>query len=42
MLDELLCKDPNKRLGSMNGILDIVHHPWCKKLKLSDIMHKVI
>ena len=39
---DLLCKDPNRRLGTMNGILDIVNHSWCKKLKLSDVMHRVV
>ena len=31
-----------ERLGSKNGILDILNHPWCKKIKLSDVMNKKI
>lgn len=42
LLADLLCKNPNKRLGHRNGILDIVNDPWCKKLKLSDVMHRTI
>lgn len=38
-LDDLLCKNPAERLGSKNGILDIVNHNWCKKIKLSDIIN---
>ena len=38
----MLCKNPQTRLGFKNGILDIVNTPWCKKVKLSDVMHKTI
>ena len=35
---ELLCKDPKLRLGNKNGIADILNHPWCKKIKITDII----
>jgi len=37
--DDLLCKNPGIRLGSKNGILDIVNHPWCRKIKLTDVIN---
>ena len=40
--DELLCKDPNNRLGNLSGVMDVVNHPWCKKIKLSDVMNRNI
>ncbi len=37
-----MCKNPEERLGSKNGILDIVNHPWCRKIKLSDVIYQRI
>ena len=42
LLSELLCKNPNNRLGSKNGVLDILNHSWCKKVSLTDIIHQRI
>lgn len=39
-IEQLLCKDPNNRLGSIKGVLDVVNHPWCKRIKLADVMHR--
>jgi len=36
---DLLCKNPVERLGTKNGILDIVNHPWCKKIRLADVVN---
>jgi len=40
--DDLLCKDPYARLGCNNGILDIVNHPWCRKIRLTDVINNKI
>lgn len=40
LLTELLKKQPKQRLGYTNGMLEVFNHPWCKKVKLIDIMHK--
>lgn len=39
LLSELLNKNPKNRLGFKNGILDVVNHAWCKKIKLTDVIH---
>jgi len=36
----MLNKNPKTRLGSANGLVDIINHSWCKKIKLSEVMHK--
>lgn len=36
----MLCKSSKNRLGSKNGIADIINHSWCKKIKLTDVMQK--
>ena len=40
LLTELLKKSPHSRLGCSNGMLEVFNHPWCKKTKLIDVMHK--
>lgn len=41
-LGELLVKNPKHRLGNSNGILDILNHTWCRKMKISDVItHKI-
>ena len=39
---ELLCKNPLNRLGSINGISDVLNHPWCKKININEVMNKNI
>ena len=31
-LSKILNKDPNERLGSKNGVKEILSHPWFKDL----------
>jgi hypothetical protein len=38
----MLIKDPELRLGAKNGMLDVLNHPWCKKIKLIDVMNKKV
>ena len=37
LLLRLLHKDPNKRLGHINGAKDIKKHPWFYKINWKDI-----
>jgi serum/glucocorticoid-regulated kinase 2 len=39
ILDDLLCKNPINRLGNKKGILDIINHPWCRKIRLADVIN---
>ncbi len=41
-LNKMLIKDPELRLGAKNGMLDVLNHPWCKKIKLIDVMNKKV
>ncbi len=36
-LSRLLCKDPEERLGSKNGIQEILAHPWLKEIDLKGL-----
>ncbi|KAL4427052.1 hypothetical protein ABPG74_001007 [Tetrahymena malaccensis] len=38
----LLKKDPNERLGSVNGTKDIKEHPWFAKINFDDILNKKV
>jgi hypothetical protein len=29
-------------LGSINGISDVLNHPWCKKININEVMNKNI
>jgi serine/threonine protein kinase len=40
LLRSLLEKNPNKRLGSMNGVKEIKEHPWCADIDWAKIMKK--
>ena len=42
LLEGLLIKDPQRRLGSLGGIREILGHPWVRKLKPSNITSKSI
>ncbi len=42
LLEGLLNKDPNRRLGNLGGIKQILGHPWVRKLKPGDIVNKVV
>ncbi len=42
LLEGLLNKDPNRRLGNLGGIKQILGHPWVRKLKPADIVNKDI
>lgn len=38
----LLCKDPDKRLGSKYGIWEIKEHKWCQNLNWNAIKNKKV
>lgn len=40
LLLRLLQKDPNKRIGHINGAKDIKKHPWFNKIKWKDVERK--
>lgn len=40
LLNGLLTKHPKSRLGSSNGVRDILAHPWFKPIKIGDILEK--
>jgi serum/glucocorticoid-regulated kinase 2 len=42
LLLSLLDKHPLNRIGSNNGIKEILSHPWFKKIKIQDIAEKRI
>lgn len=42
LLEGLLVKDPNRRLGSLGGIKQILGHPWVRKLKTTEVIHKTV
>ena len=42
LLHGLLAKHPKSRLGSSNGIRDILAHPWFKPINIGDILEKRI
>jgi serum/glucocorticoid-regulated kinase 2 len=42
LLQKLLCKDQDQRLGSKNGFNDIMQHPFFKGLDFNALIHKKI
>ena len=40
LISRILMKRPEDRLGFMNGVRDILNHPWCKKINYEDILEK--
>lgn len=42
LLYNLLEKDPQDRLGSENGIRDILQHSWFKSINIGDVLEKKI
>jgi hypothetical protein len=40
MISDLLKKDPRERLGSLNGVREILNHPWLKKTNTRAILNK--
>ena len=40
LLGKLLSRDPSKRLGSKNGINEILSHKWFKGITLKNIIQK--
>lgn len=42
LLKGLLEKEPNRRLGSLGGIKEILGHPWVRKMKVADILSKKV
>lgn len=41
-IEKCLVKDPTKRLGSKNGLNDIISHPWFKDINYNDLLNKKI
>ena len=42
LLKGLLEKEPNRRLGSLGGIKEILGHPWVRRMKVADILSKKV
>ena len=40
LIEGLLKKDPNQRLGCLGGIKEILAHPWMRKIKVSDVVDR--
>ena len=42
LISKLLDKNPSKRLGAKEGILEIQAHPWFKNTNWDDVMYKKV
>ena len=40
LLNALLEKNPEERIGFKHGIKEILSHPWCTQIKIMDVFHK--
>jgi len=41
-IGKCLCKDPEKRLGSVDDVWEVLGHPWFKSLDVGDLLGKKI
>ncbi|CAD8069240.1 unnamed protein product [Paramecium sonneborni] len=40
LIQQLLCKNPDERLGNQNGIIEILHHKWFQDIDFKAILNK--